>query len=37
MPTKDQPNNITAMVAASVMFELVALIAEKFPQPITPS
>jgi guanidinopropionase len=28
MPTKDQPNNITAMVAASVMYEMVGLIAE---------
>lgn len=28
MPTKDSPNNITAMVAASVMFEMIALIAE---------
>jgi guanidinopropionase len=28
MPTKDQPNNITAMVAASVMYEIVSLIAE---------
>ncbi len=28
MPTKDQPNNITSMVAASVMFEIISLIAE---------
>ena len=28
MPTKDSPNNITAMVAASVMFEMISLIAE---------
>lgn len=28
MPTKDQPNNITAMVAAHVMFEIVSLIAD---------
>ncbi len=35
MPTKDQPNNITAMVAASVMFELVSLIADRMPEPIT--
>jgi hypothetical protein len=28
MPTKDQTNNITAMVAASVMYEMVGLIAE---------
>ena len=28
MPTKDSPNNITAMVAAAVMFEMVALIAD---------
>tara|TARA_Y100000590_G_scaffold452602_1_gene596062 strand:+ start:1094 stop:2071 length:978 start_codon:yes stop_codon:yes gene_type:complete len=26
MPTKDQPNNITAMVAASIMFEIICLI-----------
>ena len=30
MPTKDQPNNITAMVAASVMYEMVGLIAENY-------
>ena len=29
MPTKDSPNNITAMVAASVMFELISLIADR--------
>ncbi|MEM8948213.1 MAG: arginase family protein [Pseudomonadota bacterium] len=29
MPTKDHPNNITAMVAASVMFEMISMIAEK--------
>ncbi|MEE9587007.1 MAG: arginase family protein [Hyphomicrobiaceae bacterium] len=28
MPTKDQPNNITAMVASSIMFEIVSLIAD---------
>jgi guanidinopropionase len=28
MPTKDQPNNITAMVAASIMYEIIGLIAE---------
>ncbi len=28
MPTKDQPNNITAMVAAAVMFEMIALVIE---------
>ena len=28
MPTKDHPNNITSMVAASVMFEIIAMIAE---------
>jgi len=28
MPTKDSPNNITAMVAAAVMFEMIAMIAE---------
>ena len=26
MPTKDSPNQITAMVAASVMFEIICLI-----------
>lgn len=30
MPTKDNANNITAMVASSVMFEIVSLISEKF-------
>lgn len=30
MPTKDSPNNITSMVASNVMFEMVALIAERF-------
>ncbi len=29
MPTKDQPNNITAMVAAAVMFEIIGLIADR--------
>jgi guanidinopropionase len=29
MPTKDSPNNITAMVAAHVMFEIVSLIADR--------
>jgi hypothetical protein len=29
MPTKDSPNNITSMVAASVMFELISLIADR--------
>ena len=28
MPTKDNPNNITSMVAAAVMYEIIALIAE---------
>lgn len=28
MPTKDQPNQITAMVAAAVMFEMISLIAD---------
>ena len=26
MPTKDSPNNITSMVAAAVMFEIICLI-----------
>jgi guanidinopropionase len=29
MPTKDSPNNVTAMVAAAVMFEMIAMIAER--------
>ncbi len=29
MPTKDQPNNITSMVAAHVMYELLSLIADR--------
>jgi guanidinopropionase len=29
MPTKDQPNQITAMVAAHIMFELICLIADR--------
>lgn len=29
MPTKDSPNNITSMVAAAVMFEMIALIADR--------
>ncbi len=29
MPTKDQPNNITAMVASSVLFEIISLIADQ--------
>ena len=28
MPTKDSPNQITAMVAAAVMFEMISMIAE---------
>lgn len=32
MPTKDQPNNITAMVAAAVMFEMIGLIADRMRQ-----
>ena len=28
MPTKDLPNNITAMVAAHMMYEIVSLVAE---------
>ena len=27
MPTKDNPNNITSMVAASIMFEIISVIA----------
>ena len=26
MPTKDSPNNITSMVAAAIMFEIICLI-----------
>ncbi len=29
MPTKDQPNNITSMVATSVLFEIISLIADR--------
>jgi guanidinopropionase len=29
MPTKDSPNNITAMVAAHIMFEILSLIADR--------
>jgi guanidinopropionase len=29
MPTKDSPNQITAMVAASVMFEMISMMAER--------
>ncbi|MEM6620048.1 MAG: arginase family protein [Pseudomonadota bacterium] len=32
MPTKDSPNQITAMVAAAVMFEMVSMIAENIVQ-----
>lgn len=32
MPTKDQPNNITSMVAAAVMFEMITMIAETISQ-----
>ena len=28
MPTKDQPNNITSMVASSIMFEIICLVSE---------
>ena len=28
MPTKDSPNNITALTAAAVMFEMISMIAE---------
>ncbi|MGI9509959.1 MAG: arginase family protein, partial [Geminicoccaceae bacterium] len=28
MPTKDSPNNITSMVAASIMFEMISMISE---------
>ena len=29
MPTKDLPNNITAMVASSIMFEIICLISSR--------
>lgn len=32
MPTKDQPNAITSMVAASIMFEMISMIAEASPR-----
>jgi len=28
MPTKDSPNNITALTGGAVMFEMIAMIAE---------
>jgi guanidinopropionase len=28
MPTKDSPNNITAMTATSLLFEMLSMIAE---------
>ena len=28
MPTKDSPNNITAMVGGAIMFEMISMIAE---------
>ena len=28
MPTKDSPNNITALTASAVMFEIISMIAE---------
>ena len=31
MPTKDTPNSITAMTAAAIMFEMIAMIAETVP------
>ena len=33
MPTKDSPNQITSMVAAAVMFEMIAMIAETVKTP----
>ncbi len=33
MPTKDHPNNITAMVGAAVMFEMISMIAEVAAKP----
>ncbi|XDZ66521.1 arginase family protein [Alphaproteobacteria bacterium LSUCC0684] len=33
MPTKDSPNQITAMVGAAVMFEMISMIAENCAQP----
>jgi guanidinopropionase len=33
MPTKDSPNQITSMVAAAVMFEMIAMIAETVKAP----
>ena len=32
IPTKDSPNNITSMVAASIMFEMISLIADNHPK-----
>tara|TARA_B110000211_G_scaffold222947_1_gene272250 strand:- start:17796 stop:18128 length:333 start_codon:yes stop_codon:yes gene_type:complete len=30
MPTKDSPNQITAMVATAIMFEMISLIADRY-------
>ena len=30
MPTKDQPNNLTAMVASTMLFEIMSLVADRF-------
>ena len=31
MPTKDHPNQITAHTASAIMFEIVSLVADRFP------
>jgi guanidinopropionase len=36
MPTKDAPNQITALTAAAVMFEMISMMAERVKQPRTP-
>lgn len=36
MPTKDSPNQITAMVATSIMFEMISMIAERVKKSLKP-
>lgn len=36
MPTKDAPNQITALTAAAVMFEIISMMAEQVKQPRSP-
>ena len=32
MPTKDSPNKITSLVTMSILFEIISLIAERYPR-----